>query len=57
MRKQRKGFAFLLFGILLVLMEYSDPWIPIIDDMPWSLLGLVAGIVGLILVLNGGKDE
>lgn len=54
---QRKGFAFLLFGILLVLMEYSDPWIPIIEDVPWSLLGLVAGIIGLVLVLNGGKDE
>ncbi|HIX90837.1 MAG TPA: hypothetical protein H9845_08090 [Candidatus Agathobaculum pullicola] len=54
---QGKGFAFLLFGILLVLMEYSDPWIPVIEDVPWSLLGLVAGMVGLILVLNSGKDE
>lgn len=55
MRRQWKGFAFLLFGILLVLMQFTDPWIPVVDDMPWALLGLLAGIVGLVLA--GGKDE
>lgn len=57
MRRQRKGFAFLFFGILLVLMEFTDPWIPVVDDMPWDLLGLLAGIVGLVLALTSGKDE
>ena len=57
MRRQRKGFAFLLFGILLVLMEFTDPWIPVVGDMPWDLLGLLAGIVGLVLTLTGEKDE
>ena len=57
MRRQRKGFAFLLFGILLVLMQFTDPWIPVVDDMPWDLLGLLAGIVGLVLTLTGEKDE
>lgn len=57
MRYPWNGFAFLLFGILLVMMEFSDPWIPVIDSMPWNLLGLVSGIVGLILVLTGRKEE
>lgn len=57
MRRQWKGFAFLLFGILLVLMQFTDPWIPVVNDMPWDLLGLLAGIVGLVLALTSGKDE
>lgn len=34
MRYPWNGFAFLLFGILLVLMQFSDPWIPLIDSAP-----------------------
>lgn len=57
MRDPWKGFAFLLFGLLLMLMQFFDPWIPVIGSIPWDLLGLLSGIVGLILVLHGGKDQ
>ncbi len=57
MQRIGKGFALLFFGMLLMLMEFFDPWVPVIGDMPWHLLGLLAGIIGLIMVLTGGKNE
>lgn len=57
MQRIGKGFAVLFFGMLLMLMEFFGPWVPVIGDMPWHLLGLLAGIIGLIVVLTGGKNE
>lgn len=57
MQRIGKGFAVLFFGMLLMLMEFFDPWVPVIGDMPWHLLGLLVGIIGLIVVLTGGKNE
>lgn len=58
MRSSSTGFAWILFGILLVLISFRDPWIPVIE-LPgdfWSLAGLLCGIVGLALVIRGNRD-
>ena len=61
MRKQLQGIAFILFGMLLVLIAIIDPWIPIIDGAGQPLLlllGLVMGVVGLVFSFskdNGDK--
>ncbi|MBD5084269.1 MAG: hypothetical protein HDT33_04185 [Clostridiales bacterium] len=60
MRKQLQGIAFILFGMLLVLIAMLDPWVPILDGAVQPLLlllGLVMGIVGLALSLSKDKTS
>ena len=55
MRKQLQGISFILFGILLALFAFVDPWIPILDSVLSKVAGyacLVFGIIGLILALR-----
>lgn len=58
MRKPLQGIAFILFGMLLVLIAVFDPWIPILDGAVQPillLLGLAMGIAGLVFSLS--KDH
>lgn len=59
MKRLWTGFAWILFGILLVLISFRDPWIPVIEPPSdfWSLAGLVCGIIGLVLVIHGNEER
>ena len=58
MKNQLKGIAFVLFGILLLLVALIDPRIPVIDDIGSDIilwLGLASGIVGLAFAFSKEK--
>ena len=58
MRKPLQGIAFILFGMLLVLIAVFEPWLPILGSALQPillLLGLAMGIAGLALSLS--KDR
>lgn len=58
MRKPLQGIAFILFGMLLVLIAVFEPWIPILGSALQPillLLGLAMGITGLVFSLS--KDH
>ena len=68
MRRIWLGFAWILFGILLVLVGFEppaltilswDPWIPIINPPRdfWGWASLLCGIIGLVLVLLDNKNK
>ena len=60
MRKQLRGIALILFGMLSVLIAIADPWVPIIDGAVQPLLlllGLAMGIVGLASSLSKDDSE
>ncbi len=55
-----KGIALILFGILLCVggPEVNDIIFHSIQDLPFSILGITLGIVGLVMVFsNHAKDE
>ena len=55
-----KGIALILFGILLCVggQEVNDIIFHSIQDLPFSILGITLGIVGLVMVFsNHAKDE
>lgn len=59
MKEQLKGISLLLFGILLCCAEEGLNTILLSDfsDMPFSLLGLVIGCVGLFFVLRSKEEK
>lgn len=49
MKRQLQGIALIFFGVLLMLFNISyEPWYDV------DILGLVAGIVGVLLVCGDG---
>ncbi len=52
--KVYKGFALLLFGILLCAAEDSlnHLWLRAFADFPFSLLGILSGGLGLYLIFQ-----
>ena len=60
MRKPLQGIAFILFGMLLVLIAVFEPWIPILGSALQPillLLGLAMGIAGLALSLSKDRSD
>ena len=54
MRRIWLGFAWILFGILLVLVGFEPPALTILS---WAPVGLLCGIIGLVLVLLDNKNK
>ena len=48
MRKQLKGIGLLLFSILLTIANGDNPFFDL--DFSWSLIYVIMGIVGVIVV-------
>ena len=58
MKKQLNGIALILFGILVSLASASlDHYITHSVTVPWVMIGLVIGIIGVILVFLKPKDD
>lgn len=59
MRRIWLGFAWILFGILLVLVGFESPALTIFSWMRayWAPVGLLCGIIGLVLVLLDNKNK
>ncbi len=58
MKKQLDGIAFILFGLLLIALDNAGGiWIPIIDALPWKVLGLISGAIGMLFVLIPPKKN
>jgi H+/Cl- antiporter ClcA len=58
MKNQIQGIALILFGILVSLVSGSlDHYITHSVTVPWVLIGLVIGIIGIILVFLKPKDD
>lgn len=58
MKNQIQGIALILFGILVSLASGSlDHYITHSVTVPWVLIGLVIGIIGIILVFLKPKNE
>ncbi|HHV12311.1 MAG TPA: hypothetical protein GXX75_18705 [Clostridiales bacterium] len=61
MKKQIQGIALILFGIVLGLASdslnncFSDLGIGV--SVPWVLIGLIIGIIGLLFVFLKTKDN
>lgn len=56
MKKLSLGIALVLFGILLELAELtsiSRYSIPLVADLPYALLGLIAGAAGVFFAIIG----
>jgi hypothetical protein len=60
MKKQIQGIALILFGILLTLASGSlnncFSYLSIGVTVPWVLIGLIIGIIGLVIVFSRTKD-
>jgi len=58
MKNQTQGIALILFGILVSLASDNlDRYITHSVTVPWVLIGLVIGIIGIILVFLKPKDD
>lgn len=59
MKKQLRGIALVLFGILLCCAEEGINSIILhsFSDVPFSLLGLFIGCVGLFFTFNSTQDK
>ena len=65
MKKQLQGIAFILFGILLVLVGVvNNTWVPMMDQSIGEIfslillwLGLILGILGLVLSLSKDHND
>jgi len=58
MKKQLHGIALILFGILVSLASGSlDDYITHSVTVPWILIGLVIGIIGVVLVFLKPKND
>lgn len=57
--KSLKGIALILFGILLGICsgEINGTVLYGFSYFPFSLIGLIAGVVGLIMILGKGRDK
>ena len=57
MRKQLQGIALILFGILISLASGNlDHYITHSVTVPWVLIGLGIGIVGIVLIFLKPTD-
>ncbi len=59
MKKQIQGIALILFGMLLCLSEngLNHTIFASMSDIPFSLFGVISGIVGLVFVFSKGENE
>ncbi len=58
MKRQLNGIALILFGILVSLASASlDHYITHSVTVPWVMIGLLIGIIGVILVFLKPKDD
>lgn len=59
MKKQLNGVALVLFGILICCAEGDINHIILhsFTDLPFSLVGLLIGCIGLYLVFRGSQDK
>ena len=59
MKEQLKGIALILFGILLCCAEEGLNSIILhsFSDVPFSLLGLLIGCVGVFFVFRSTRDK
>lgn len=58
MEKKLHGIALILFGILISLSSDSlDNYITHSITVPWALIGLVVGIIGVVIVFSRPKDD
>ena len=57
--KNAKGIALILFGILLCIggVEINRTILHSFSDFPFSLLGVMAGIAGLVIIFKKGKNK
>ncbi len=56
--KNSFGSAFMMFGILLVLIDLAGGIrIPVIEELPWKGFGLISGIWGLVLAVKNSKQD
>ncbi len=59
MKRQIQGIALILFGMLLSLSENGlnhsifQAW----SDIPFSLFGVISGIIGLVFLFNKDKGS
>lgn len=60
MKKQLRGIALILFGILLAVFALFGPWLPIVGryiaDFA-NYASVVVGIIGLVLVFKKEPTE
>lgn len=56
MKRILRGFAFILFGIAMLLAYFVDPWIPILGIDCFSYIGIVSSIIGLAIVVKESKE-
>ncbi|ACV64139.1 hypothetical protein Dtox_3415 [Desulfofarcimen acetoxidans DSM 771] len=58
MKKQLQGIALILFGILVTLAsDWLGHYITPDVTVPWILIGLAIGIVGVVLVFKKSKGD
>ncbi len=60
MEKQLRGIALILFGLLIGIADGElNEYITMhsVGFVPFALVGLVVGIIGLVLVFQKGKDQ
>lgn len=57
--KTLKGIALILFGILLCISsgELNATILHSFSDFPFSLLGVIAGVVGMVMIFVEDKDR
>lgn len=58
MKKQIKGIALILFGILLCVSDepLNHTILSSFSDFPFALLGVLIGVAGLFLVFKGDGE-
>lgn len=58
MKKQLQGIALILFGILVILAsDWLGHYIAPDVTVPWILIGLAVGIVGIVFAFLKPKNE
>lgn len=57
--KELKGIALILFGILLCIggAEINRTLLSSLSDFPFSLLGVIIGAVGLVMIFIKDTDK
>ena len=56
--KIAKGIALILFGILLCIAgeDINKTLLSSLSDFPFSLVGIISGIAGLVMIFAKNKD-
>lgn len=55
MKKILCGFAFILFGIAMLLAQLADPYYIIITSLPFDHIGIISAILGLVIVVKESR--